>query len=204
MKTSAYFLVLTTFFFFNCTNPKNDVEDVVVEPPMEQPIPTIDSNPVEDGKKIAMQTGGVLMANLTKAIAADGTENALTFCSTQAIPLTDSMSLALNATIKRVSDKNRNPNNKANEEELAYITSVKETLSKGEQPTPKLTIVDGKNVAYYPIMTNQLCMQCHGQPNTEVLPNTLAKIKSLYPNDMAIGYAINELRGIWVVEMEAN
>ncbi|WP_169736005.1 Tll0287-like domain-containing protein [Crocinitomix catalasitica] len=204
MKSSAYFLMLTSFFLFNCSNPKTEEEDVVIAPPIEEPIPTVESNPVEGGKKIAMQTGGVLMANLTKAIAADGTENALTFCSTQAIPLTDSMSVALNSTIKRVSDKNSNPNNKANEEELAYITSVKETLSKGEQPTPKLTVVDGKNVAYYPIMTNQLCMQCHGKPNSEVLPNTLAKIKSLYPNDMAIGYAINELRGIWVVDFEAN
>ena len=204
MKTSAYFLILTTIFLFNCTHSKTEVEDAFVEAPIEQPIPTVEPNPIEDGKKIAMQTGGVLMANLTKAIADNGTENALSFCSTQAIPLTDSMSVAMNATIKRVSDKNRNPNNKANEEELAYITSVKETLLKGEQPTPKLTAADGKNTAYYPIMTNQLCMQCHGQPNTQVLPNTLAKIKSLYPNDMAIGYAINELRGIWVVEMEAN
>ena len=30
---------------------------------------------------------------------------------------------------------------------------------------------------------------------------TLAKINQLYPNDKATGYDVNQLRGIWVVEM---
>ncbi len=45
-------------------------------------------------------------------------------------------------------------------------------------------------------------MQCHGDPETDILPETYTKIKELYPEDKAIGYIENELRGIWVVEME--
>ena len=47
-----------------------------------------------------------------------------------------------------------------------------------------------------------MCLQCHGQLKTEILPETLSKINKLYPNDLATGYKIDELRGIWDVEMK--
>lgn len=154
----------------------------------------------EQGLAIAMQTKGVLGKNLLNAITNQGVENALAFCSTQAYPLTDSMSNVLNAKIKRVSDKNRNPQNAANEAELAYIQVGKETLKKGEKIKPLVTETAGKVVAYYPILTDKMCLQCHGKPKEEILPKTWSKIKSLYPKDLAIGYGEKELRGIWVVE----
>jgi len=46
-----------------------------------------------------------------------------------------------------------------------------------------------------------MCMQCHGKANEEILPETLTKLTKFYPADKAQGYDINELRGIWVVEM---
>lgn len=159
-------------------------------------------SPMETGQGIAMKTKSVLGSNLLQAINSEGTEGALSFCSTRAIPLTDSMTVALNATVKRVSDKNRNPDNKANATELAYIEAAKTAISQGEKPKPLLNTVGNKLLGYYPIMTGQMCLQCHGEPETEILPNTLAKIQTLYPNDMAVGYDINELRGIWVIEWD--
>jgi hypothetical protein len=47
-----------------------------------------------------------------------------------------------------------------------------------------------------------MCLQCHGIPNNQILPTTLSKIKELYPTDKATGYGENELRGIWVIEMD--
>ena len=163
---------------------------------------TTNMSPIEVGKNIAMQTKSVLGKNLLEAINTKGTENAVSFCSIKAIPLTDSMALLLNAKVKRVSDKNRNPNNKANKTELAYIESIKLAISKGEVPKPKLTTLEDKQIGYYPIITNKMCMQCHGQVVKEILPNTLSKLKKLYPNDRAVGYKLDELRGIWVVEMD--
>ena len=164
---------------------------------------TTSLSPIEVGQNMAMKTKGVLGKNLLKAINSKGTENALSFCSNRALPLTDSMAVSLNAQIKRVSDKNRNPKNKADQDELAYIESTKKRLLKGEEPKPQIMTVDSKQLAYYPIMTGKMCMQCHGQVHTEVLPATLSKINSLYPDDKAIGYKLNELRGIWVVKMNA-
>ena len=160
-----------------------------------------DLTPLEQGLNFVLQTQTVLAESLINEINTQGTVRALAFCSANAFTLTDSMALALNIQIKRVSDKPRNPNNKANKQESIYITKSKELLAKSEKIKPEMTETKGKMVGYYPIMTNQICMQCHGNQNTEVLSETLLQINKLYPNDKGIDYKINELRGIWVVEM---
>jgi len=158
--------------------------------------------PIEQGQQLALQTKGVLGRNLLNAINTKGTENALEFCSLKAIELTDSMSLALNAKIKRVSDKNRNPDNAANEEELKYILTAKDLLSKNQKPAPQLTEKDGRWVAYYPILVDKMCLQCHGQKSVDIQPKTLSMIEKYYPTDKAFGYKENDFRGIWVVDMK--
>lgn len=157
---------------------------------------------IEKGQQIVSQTKIVLGKNLLNAINSKGVEHALEFCSVKAIPLTDSMSLSMNAEIKRVTDKNRNPGNAANDEELEYISHLKNLLANNEKPSPKLVEKNGKWAAYYPILTDRMCLQCHGQKNTEILPAILNKINKLYPTDKAFGYKENDLRGIWVVEMK--
>ncbi len=160
------------------------------------------TTPIQKGKKIAMQTKTVLGKNLLGAISKQGTEHALSFCSTKAIHLTDSMSTTLATKIKRVSDKNRNPKNAANQEELKYINDSKKIILEHKKPQPKLIEKENTTIGYYPIMTNNMCLQCHGEKNTDINPQTLSKIEVLYPNDKAFGYKSNELRGIWVIEMK--
>jgi hypothetical protein len=159
------------------------------------------TTPIDQGRQIAMNTKTVLGKNLMLAIQTKGTEKAISFCNTRAIPLTDSMAIAQQAKIKRVSDKNRNPKNAANDDELAYIELIKKRINNNQSPQPQIKNLGDKLIGYYPIMTNKMCLQCHGQPESEVLPNTLKRLKSLYPNDKALGYSENELRGIWVIEM---
>jgi len=168
---------------------------------MNKPIKSNALSPLEQGQQIAMQTKGILGKNLLGAIKQKGTLGALSFCSIKAIPITDSMSIALNATVKRVSDKNRNPNNVANSDELKVIATMQLAIANGNKVKPQLISSDNKHVGYYPIVTNQMCMQCHGTINSDIKPEVLSKIKTLYPNDKAIAYKENELRGIWVIEM---
>ena len=94
-------LILLTFFSFfilSCTEKEKTYADI--------------------GLEYALGTKKVLGKNLMESIQKKGTLEALVFCNHRAIPLTDSMSTKFNASIKRVSDNNRNPNNKANKEEL--------------------------------------------------------------------------------------
>lgn len=153
------------------------------------------------GLKYAMGTKAILGKNLMNAIQTKGAEHAVDFCNIKAIPLTDSMSVEFGAKIKRVSDKPRNANNQANAEELSFIEELKVKIAKGEKLVPKVVEHDDKMLGYYAIETNKMCLQCHGLANADVQPSTLAKIKTKYPNDKALGYKENEIRGIWVVEM---
>lgn len=148
----------------------------------------------EDFKNIAEQTKKNLVGNLTKQISENGVEKALEFCNVNAIPLTQKLEAENGVMVKRVSDKNRNPDNTANETELKIIEQFKTQLAKNEEL--KATMENG--VFYAPITTNAMCLQCHGSEK-EMKPEVLAKIKSFYPNDKALGYKENELRGLMVI-----
>ena len=112
------------------------------------------------------------------------------------------MSSKHDAIIKRVSDKNRNPNNKANAQELDYISLYKQILKNGEEPEPIVVEENKKVNFYYPIVTNAMCLKCHGTPGKEIQRETYDKIKELYPNDKAIGYDVNEVRGMWSISFD--
>ncbi|MCG2460027.1 DUF3365 domain-containing protein [Flavobacteriaceae bacterium F89] len=153
----------------------------------------------EIGLKYANTTQAELGKNLMGAIQKEGTLGALEFCNIQAYPLTDSMAVVHHARIKRVSDKPRNPMNKANAEELGYIEDFKQDVASGSKIDP-IVKTEGRQVHFYsPIVTNTMCLQCHGMPGEQVKPVTMAKLQELYPSDMAIGYNENEVRGIWAI-----
>lgn len=153
----------------------------------------------DEGATMAISTKKMLGSNLMKQIKQNGTVAALAFCNERAYPITDSMSKVHHANIKRVSDKNRNPNNKANEEELTYINKFKQALLNNEKVTP-IAVEKGDSIHFYmPIKTNSMCLQCHGKKEEQIKPETLDKIKTLYPNDLATGYGTDQVRGIWSI-----
>ncbi len=198
-------IILSLSFLLSCNNLFEDEKLTDNKIEIVKEVVDVDHNKttftIEQGLAFVMQTQKVLGKNLMAAIKSKGTNHALEFCKAEAFPLTDSMAIALNVHIKRVTDKPRNANNQANVHEMLYIEKAKELLEKGIGVKPEMTEVDGNTFAYYPILTNQACMQCHGAQNTEILSPTLLHIKELYPEDKAVDYKINELRGIWVVEM---
>ena len=155
----------------------------------------------ERGLNIVNSTKALLVKNLMDAMSAYGTAGAVEFCNLHAMTLTDSMARVHDAKIRRVSDRPRNKANQANENELAYINMLKIKEERQEALPPIIQILDGKMTGYYPILTAKMCMQCHGMVGTDLLPETAAKIKSLYPDDQATGYGENQLRGLFVVEM---
>tara|TARA_R110002050_G_scaffold54057_1_gene122627 strand:+ start:2801 stop:3748 length:948 start_codon:yes stop_codon:yes gene_type:complete len=159
---------------------------------------------VKKGESIALQTKKVLGKNLMAAIAEGGSAYAVDFCNLKAINLTDSMGEQLNARVKRVSDKNRNSNNAASPEELTFINKFKDMLTQKETPTGELVKRADGYRGIYPIITNQMCLQCHGEVGTDIADLTLDRIQALYPDDLALGYKMNELRGIWVVDFQGD
>lgn len=185
MKRSILLLSLIVLFF-SCKDKKET----------SQP-PETDTT-AKTGLEYAQATQQLLGHNLNKAIQEKGVLHALEFCNVEALPLAQKMEEEHNAIIKRVSDRNRNPGNAANKEELYYIESFRKQIAGGEDPEPVLVPSGGKTRFYYPIITNKMCLQCHGKPE-EIQPEVLRKIKLLYPQDKALGYSENEVRGIWSI-----
>jgi len=154
------------------------------------------------GLRAAMQTKGALGSELMKAVEAGGPAGAVAFCNTRALPITQDMSEKLGVDVSRVSDQPRNPANAANDEELAIIASFKESLARGQPPAPAVREHDETVVGYYPIVTNAMCLKCHGAEGSDISPATQAAIDERYPADQATGYGENALRGLFVVKMD--
>lgn len=156
------------------------------------------------GLKYALSTKAQLGEKLMRTIKEKGTIGAIEFCNVKAIALTDSMSVTHNAIIKRVSDKPRNLNNIANATELAHINTFKKLVSEEKEINPIVENVKNKIHFYYPIKTNSICLQCHGNSLKNIEVATLATLKILYPADKAIDYNVNEVRGIWSISFDKN
>lgn len=150
------------------------------------------------GIEIAMAAQKLLGQNLMREVQDNGTLEALEFCNVQAIPLTDSVAKKYNATVQRVTDRNRNPENEANSEEKALIEVFQREMAAGKDPRPIVHPKADSVRFYYPLMTNSLCLECHGKKE-DIEPAVHERIMKLYPQDKAIGYSENEVRGIWKI-----
>ena len=174
-------------FTIQCTKTEKQPEVSTNEVATE--IVEISSDSLES---FAGQTKKLLMKNVSQQIEKGGVESALDYCNIEAMPLTQKMSDKYGLDISRVSDKNRNPKNIANSEELQLIEEYKKQLLAGEILKPVRT-----DTHYYePLVTNAMCLQCHGEPGKNVKPNVAVKIAKLYPEDLAMGYKENEVRGL--------
>ena len=161
-----------------------------------------DLNYEDIGLEYALSSKAQLGKNLMGALQKKGVQEAVTFCNERAYALTDSMARIHKANIKRVSDKPRNQNNKANKVELDHIETFKSMVANQEEIKPIIEEVRTSINFYYPIITNSMCLQCHGIPNKELKSDTYKTIKGLYPNDKAIGYDVNQVRGIWSITFD--
>lgn len=175
------------FFAIQCTKSETESQVSNVEPVVENAEISTDSL-----TSFAGQTKKLLMKNVSQQIEKGGVESALEYCNIEAMPLTKEMSEKFSVEISRVSDKNRNPKNIANAEELKLIEDYKKQLLAGEILNPVRT----ESHYYEPLVTNGMCLQCHGEPGKNVQPKVAAKIAELYPNDLAMGYKENEVRGL--------
>ncbi|MFK7972493.1 MAG: DUF3365 domain-containing protein [Bacteroidia bacterium] len=147
----------------------------------------------EKAPTIAAAAQAELLKNVGVAMKNGGPTNAVGFCNIHASSIIDSLSNELNARISRVSDRNRNPQQTATDDEkalMAFFTQHKKT---------KDTLI---NETYYkPIVLGMpTCLKCHGKPLVDINEPTLKVIDERYPHDLAKGYVLGETRGLWKIE----
>lgn len=157
-----------------------------------------------EGDRITNHAQKTLLENVSAAMQEGGSDYAVEFCNTAAIPLTDSIANIHNADIQRLTDKNRNPNNILSSEMDKTVWETFQVAFQSEEPIPT-TFLEEKNGEYYyykPIAIGMnTCLQCHGKKD-DISESTRAIIAQKYPDDKALDYEMGELRGMWKVKLE--
>jgi hypothetical protein len=143
-----------------------------------------------------------LSGELAKAIDSGGPVAAIPICSEKARPLVAEVASRRQLGLRRLSDRPRNPQQKAGGKDLATIESFRAAIQNGSAPEPTVEeMPDGSSLVRLPIIVSQpLCLQCHGT-DADISEETRAAIRNLYPDDQATGYRLNDLRGIWQVTL---
>lgn len=139
-----------------------------------------------------------LSRRLQTAVEEMGTAEAVAYCNTAALSITDSVALAKQVQIKRTSLRLRNPKNTPTPWELEQLNQYKSDVEEGNSLSPVVKRLENGTIIYMePIFIMPFCLQCHGKPAEDVAQ----KLKTLYPKDRAINYREGDLRGIWAVKL---
>ena len=166
--------------------------------PKETPPPVTrsDDEILQIAKSAAQAAFERLSGELGAAIAEGGPTHAIPICSEKAGELTGEVAAAKGVTMVRLSDKPRNPGQRATGDDLAALEAMR------EKPAPQLVRRDdGSAVVRLPIVLgNPLCLKCHGGAD-DIDAGTLSVLNERYPADEATGYRLDELRGIWRIEV---
>ncbi|MCB0707602.1 MAG: DUF3365 domain-containing protein [Saprospiraceae bacterium] len=153
-----------------------------------------------NGKTIQAATFSALSSKLQQEMAAGGVSGAVQYCRLAAYPLVDSLSKVYQATIRRTSLKVRNPLDAPTESERVQLNSYQQLHQNGQPLEALIQPISETEIAYYaPILVNDLCLKCHGQPDETLRAVDYAKIQELYPGDKATGYVAGDLRGMWSI-----
>lgn len=151
------------------------------------------------GDSITRKAGGVFMSKISKKYAEGGYQAAAKFCSMNAYPLTDSLATAYKVYLKRVSNKNRNPNNVPSEMEKEILEAYEYSIEHGDKLGSNVQFIrPGDTILYNnPIkIPSALCLNCHGTPD-QISEEVRTILQEEYPNDKATGYEVGDLRGMW-------
>ena len=121
----------------------------------------------------------------------------------QAYPLTDSLSQAYEAEIRRLALRNRNPENEPDREARNIFEGFQLESHEGKNPEARLIALEGEKVAFFaPIFLKPLCLNCHGTPGKNMLEENHKLILKKYPEDRAIDFEPGDLRGMWSITMK--
>lgn len=177
--------ILTLLMIFSCAQ-NND---------------TVQQEYLQKGSEIVSVTQKELLKNVFQAVKKGGPEYAVDFCNLNAMLLKDSLAKLYNCQIKRISDKYRNPLDKPRTAtEIEQLNKYEQAFLEEKTLESNIVFLDKEIEYYQPIMiAKKACLNCHGDPDTNISSKTLAKIKERYPNDLATGYRLNDFRGAWKI-----
>lgn len=153
---------------------------------------------------IAQRFGASLKPELLNAVQTGGLEHAIEVCSVQAPYIAKQLSEETGWEIKRVSLKPRNTNSAIPDDyELSILEDFNNRLAQGEPAASitKFELVEDQ----YRFMKAQpvegLCLNCHGDT---ISPEVQQALKEHFPEDVATGYSLGDIRGAFSFTKDQN
>jgi hypothetical protein len=159
---------------------------------------------VAEARAVASSVPPKLLAVLNDEIAKGGPEAAIAVCREKAPQLAKAASDETGWSVRRVSLRNRNPKAIPDAWERAALEDFDRRAAAGEPPATlekaELVVVDGARTYRYmrALPVQPLCLACHGDP-AQMSPAVKERLKALYPDDKAVGYAPGQIRGAMTI-----
>ncbi|HRD96387.1 MAG TPA: DUF3365 domain-containing protein [Rubrivivax sp.] len=155
---------------------------------------------VAEARQVAAAVPPRLLAVLQEELDRSGPEGAVAVCNEKAPQMARVASEKSGWAIRRVSLRNRNPKAVPDAWEQAALLEFDRRLA-AQEPASRLeksevTQEGGQKVQRYirALPTAKLCLECHGSAE-QISPAVAARLKALYPADLATGYSVGQLRG---------
>ena len=136
-----------------------------------------------------------LRGALTRAMSDGAPATAISVCKVEAPRIAARLSRESGATVRRTSLNYRNPNNAPD----AWEASVLDKFTAGGQEHAELT-ESGEYRFMQAIPVQSLCLACHGKT---LAPDVVEQLDAAYPDDLARGYQIDDVRGAFSVAWPA-
>lgn len=155
---------------------------------------------INEGTRIVKQMYVGILTHLNKALDELGPYEAVKYCNTKALPLTDSLATHYGIQAKRTSLKIRNAANAPDSLEKQVLLMYEKTQSK-----KPMLIATKNNIKFFtPIFIAHVCLTCHGEPNVDISDVTMTALHKWYPQDQAKNYKLYDIRGIWSITFPKN
>ena len=155
------------------------------------------AQPATDHKAEGAALLAPFKANLKTALMKGmeaGPVEAITACSTEAPRISAQLSVD-GVVMGRSSHKLRNPGNAPPQ----WLEPILDSFADGSAGLEPVAVSIGDDRVGYvePIMTQALCLTCHGQ---SLQPEIASRIAEAYPEDKATGFDDGDYRGVFWVE----
>lgn len=200
------FLVLALFASSGCDRTESRSNSADQAPALTERGGDASSAPAESAaalspEQIAQQAAKALASQLTErlmtAMADGGPAGAIAVCSQEAPRIARQVGVQHGVTIGRTSFKLRNPKNKPPQWAVPLVEKRVAEVSMVDLP-------DGGHGVLLPIRLKSICTNCHGSVD-QIAEGVRDALKATYPEDRAIGFQKDDLRGwFWVEVRDSN
>jgi hypothetical protein len=158
-----------------------------------------------EARQVAEDLTTHLRQLLGKEMAQGGVASAVRVCADVALQTTRDFSTRKGRYVRRVSLRNRNPENVPDARERRMLMLLADQHRAGKLPPESSEVIAEPNgarmlVYFKPIVTAPMCTTCHG-PAEGIPPEVKRVLADRYPRDTATGYAPGDLRGAIAVRI---